>query len=110
MVIVDDSIVRGTTSLKLVRMVRHAGAREVHLRISSPPVIASCFYGIDTPTRKELIAHGRTPAAVAEMVGADSIGFLSHDGMVNSIGLSGDHLCQACFTARYPVPVPGTRS
>ncbi|HOL17817.1 MAG TPA: amidophosphoribosyltransferase [Bacillota bacterium] len=109
-VIVDDSIVRGTTSLKLVRMVRRAGAREVHLRISSPPVIASCFYGIDTPTQEELIAHGRTPAEVAEMVGADSIGFLSHEGMISSIGLPGDRVCQACFTARYPVlnPVAGS--
>ncbi len=102
-VIVDDSIVRGTTSLKLVRMVRRAGAREVHLRISSPPVIASCFYGIDTPTPRELISYKRAPAEVARLVGADSIGFLSPDGMLGAVGLQGDHLCQACFTARYPV-------
>jgi amidophosphoribosyltransferase len=102
-VIVDDSIVRGTTSLKLVRMVRRAGAREVHLRISSPPVIASCYYGIDTPTAEELISSGRVPEEVARLVGADSIGFLSHAGMVGAVGLPEGHLCQACFTARYPV-------
>ena len=97
-VIVDDSVVRGTTSMKLVRMMRRAGAREVHMRISSPPVIATCHYGIDIPTAKELISHGRTPAAVAGLLGVDSIGFLSEKGMIDAIGLSPEQLCRACFS------------
>jgi len=101
-VIVDDSIVRGTTSLKLVRMMRRAGAREVHLRISSPPVIASCRYGIDTPTAEELISAGRSNQEVVRMIGADSIGFLSPAGMLGAVGLPEDHLCQACFSGCYP--------
>ena len=101
-VIVDDSVVRGTTSMKLVRMMRRAGAREVHMRISSPPVIATCLYGIDIPTVEELVSHGRSPAAVAELIGVDSIGFLSERGMIEAIGLSPGQQCRACFTGLYP--------
>jgi amidophosphoribosyltransferase len=102
-IIVDDSIVRGTTSVKLVRLMRRAGAREVHLRISSPPVIDACFYGIDMPASHELIAHRRETAAIAREIGADSIGFLSLEETVAALGLTGEGLCRACFTGSYPV-------
>ena len=102
-VIVDDSIVRGTTSLKLVRMMRRAGAREVHLRISSPPVIGSCYYGIDTPVPEDLLAFGRSPDEIARLVRADSVGYLSMDGTVDAVGLPHGQLCRACFTGSYPI-------
>ncbi len=101
-VIVDDSIVRGTTSMQLVNMLRQAGAREVHMRISSPPVISSCYYGINTPTSSELIAS-QGSEEVARLIRADSIGFLSLEKMIESVGISGEKLCQACFTGDYPV-------
>ncbi|HVN88076.1 MAG TPA: amidophosphoribosyltransferase [Candidatus Binatia bacterium] len=105
-VVVDDSIVRGTTSRKLVTMLRHAGAREVHMRISSPPTIGSCFYGVDTPTSEELIAHSNTIDAIRDFIGADSLGYLSERGMY-AFRRDGDSngYCAACFTGRYPVPV-----
>lgn len=100
-VIVDDSIVRGTTSLKLVRLMRRAGAREVHFRVSSPPVISPCYYGIDTPDASELIAYGRSTGEIARLIGADSVGFLSHEGMVEAVGLKEETLCRACFDRCY---------
>ncbi len=102
-VLVDDSIVRGTTSLKLVRIMRRAGATEVHLRISSPPVVGSCYYGIDTPDRQDLIAYNRSAEEIAKLTGADSIGFLSMDEVVASLDLPKGVLCQACFSGDYPV-------
>ncbi len=102
-VLVDDSIVRGTTSLKLIRIMKRAGATEVHLRISSPPVIGSCYYGIDTPDKHDLIAYNNDPEQIAKMTGADSIGFLSMDQVVASLDLPQDVLCQACFSGDYPV-------
>lgn len=102
-VLVDDSIVRGTTSLKLIRIMKRAGATEVHLRISSPPVIGSCHYGIDTPDTHDLVAHNRTVEEVAELTGADSIGFLSMGEVVKAIGLPADNFCRACFTGSYPI-------
>jgi amidophosphoribosyltransferase len=102
-VIVDDSIVRGTTSVKLVRLMRRAGAREVHLRISSPPVIDACLYGIDMPASRELIAYRRKTAAIAGEIGADSLGYLSLEGTVAAVGLPEEGLCRACFTGSYPV-------
>jgi amidophosphoribosyltransferase len=102
-VIIDDSIVRGTTSRKIVKMVRDAGAREVHLRISSPPTQWPCYYGIDTPTRRELIASSHTVDEIARYVTADSIGYLSLDGMMGSLG-GGDAYCDACFTGHYAIP------
>lgn len=102
-ILVDDSIVRGTTSLKLIRIMKRAGATEVHLRISSPPVIGSCHYGIDTPDKHDLIANGRNAAEIAEMTGADSIGFLSMDQVVASLELPSEVLCKACFSGIYPV-------
>jgi amidophosphoribosyltransferase len=104
-VIVDDSIVRGTTSRKIVRMVRGAGAREVHVRISSPPIHWPCYYGIDTPTRKELIASSHSVAEIARYLGADSLGYLSLDGLLKAAGGDPAHYCHACFTGGYRVGI-----
>ncbi|MCB9667528.1 MAG: amidophosphoribosyltransferase [Myxococcales bacterium] len=102
-VVVDDSIVRGTTSRKIVRMIRDSGAREVHLRISSPPTRWPCYYGIDTPQQDELIAAHHTPEEVASYVTADSLGYLSAEGLHTAVGKSG--FCDACFSGDYPVPL-----
>jgi amidophosphoribosyltransferase len=107
-VVVDDSIVRGTTSRKLVHMLRQAGAREVHMRISSPPTTHPCFYGIDTPTREELIASSHDVAGIREYLGADSLAYLSVEGMYAFTGRQGNGFCDACFTGKYPVPVDDT--
>ena len=105
-VIVDDSIVRGTTSRKIVNMVRHAGAREVHMRISSPPTIGSCFYGVDTPTSEELIASANSVDGIRNYITADSLGYLSERGMYAFLKPGErDGFCAACFTGRYPVPI-----
>lgn len=105
-VMIDDSIVRGTTSRRIVRLLREAGATEVHVRITSPPFINPCFYGIDTPTRKELIASSRTVEQIRQEIEADSLYFLSHKGVVDSIGQREDEwnrgLCMACFDNDYP--------
>jgi amidophosphoribosyltransferase len=102
-VIVDDSIVRGTTSRKIVKMVRGAGAREVHMRISSPPIQWPCYYGIDTPTRKELIAATHRTDEIRRYLGADSLGYLSLDGMLKATGSDPANFCHACFTGNYRV-------
>lgn len=99
--VIDDSIVRGTTSRKLVRMIRDAGAREVHLRISSPPTRWPCFYGIDTPSRSELIAASYSPHEIAKYVTADSLAYLSVEGLHSAVG--GGGFCDACFSGDYPV-------
>jgi amidophosphoribosyltransferase len=104
-VLVDDSIVRGTTLTKLVNMIRAAGAREVHARISSPPTIGPCFYGIDTPTREELVAHGNSPEQIRELIGADSLGYLSLEGLRRTAASLKHGFCDACFSNEYPVPV-----
>ncbi|MEM7609427.1 MAG: amidophosphoribosyltransferase [Myxococcota bacterium] len=104
--VIDDSIVRGTTSRKIVKMLRDAGAREVHLRISSPPTRWPCFYGIDTPSREELIASQHSPEAIAQYVTADSLGYISVEGLHRAVGgegSSGGGYCDACFSGRYPV-------
>jgi len=106
-VLVDDSIVRGTTSRKLVRMIRRAGAREVHFRVGSPPVTHPCFYGIDTPSRRELIGAVKTVEEIREYLGADSLGYLSHEGLLASEREPG-RFCSACFTGRYSVAVDPT--
>jgi len=100
-VVIDDSIVRGTTSRKIVENLRKAGAIEVHMRISSPPVRHSCKYGIDTPTDEELIANAKDVAAIADFIGADSLAYLSLDGLRRAVG--GDGLCTACFDGAYPI-------
>ncbi|MCW5891878.1 MAG: amidophosphoribosyltransferase [bacterium] len=106
-VVVDDSIVRGTTSRKLVHMVRAAGAREVHMRISSPPTTNPCYYGIDTPTRQELIASSHSLEDTRAFLGADSLAYLSLPGLFAFNGGNGERFCDACFTGRYPVPLSG---
>jgi amidophosphoribosyltransferase len=105
-VVVDDSIVRGTTSRKIVKMLKSAGAREVHLRISSPPTAWPCFYGIDTPSRKELIAASHTTEEISRYVTADSLAYLSLEGLVAAAGdESGKSFCSACFSGHYPTPL-----
>jgi amidophosphoribosyltransferase len=105
-VLVDDSIVRGTTSRKIVTMVREAGAREIHVRISCPPTIAPCFYGVDTPLRAELIAANNTVDEIRRFIGADSLGYLSLEGLRRAVG-SSQGFCAACYSNDYPVPVEG---
>ncbi|MFA7060443.1 MAG: amidophosphoribosyltransferase [Pedobacter sp.] len=105
-VVIDDSIVRGTTSRKIVKMVRHAGAKEVHMRISSPPVSYPCYYGIDTPNRKELISSSHTIEEICRYITADSLGYLSEDGLLKSVGLGKTNFCKACFAGDYPVAFP----
>jgi amidophosphoribosyltransferase len=106
-VVIDDSIVRGTTSRKIVKMVRDAGAREVHLRISSPPTQWPCYYGIDTPTRRELIASSHSVDEITRYVTADSLGYLSLDGMLDTLGGNGS-FCHACFSGQYAIPFTAT--
>ena len=105
-VLVDDSIVRGTTSRKIVKMVRNAGASEVHMRISCPPTISPCFYGVDTPKRSELIAATQTLEEIRRFIGADSLGYLSLEGLLGSVGESRSSYCTSCYTGEYPVPFP----
>ncbi len=102
-VVVDDSIVRGTTSRKIVKMIRAAGAREVHVRISSPPIQWPCYYGIDTPTRKELIGASHKVDEIQRYLSADSLGYLSLEGMLKATGSDPHHFCHACFTGQYKV-------
>jgi amidophosphoribosyltransferase len=109
-VLVDDSVVRGTTSRKIVQMVRAAGATEVHMRISSPPTTHSCFYGIDTPSRETLLAYDKDLEGIREFIGADSIGYLSLEDLQASVqDRDGDSFCYACFTGDYPEPPEGAR-
>ncbi|MBA3345384.1 MAG: amidophosphoribosyltransferase [Gemmatimonadales bacterium] len=103
-VVVDDSLVRGNTSQSLVQMIRAAGAREVHLRLSSPPITGPCHYGIDTPTREELIASTHSIEEIREFLGVDSLGYLSLDGMLRAAGKM-DGFCHACFSGQYPTSV-----
>ena len=107
-IIIDDSIVRGTTSKKIVRMLREVGAREVHVRISSPPTTHSCFYGIDTPTKGELIASNMDIDQTCEYLGADSLHYISLEKMLKIFGEQKDDFCAACFDGRYPVDVTGS--
>ena len=109
-VVVDDSIVRGTTSRKIIGMIRSAGAREIHMRISSPPTIGPCHYGIDTPSREELIASSQSVDEIRDFVGADSLGYLSLEGLHAAVGQSrspdeNHGLCDACFSNEYPIAV-----
>ena len=105
-VVVDDSIVRGNTTRQIVGMLRDAGAKEVHLRISAPPIRHPCHYGIDMSTREEMIAHGKTEAEIALELGADSLAYLSLEGVYEAIGTPREHHCDACFTGEYPLGAP----
>jgi amidophosphoribosyltransferase len=102
-VVIDDSIVRGTTSRKIVRMLRAAGAREVHLRVSAPPTIGPCYYGVDTPTYEELVANTKTMEEIRAYVLADSLSYLSEKGLYSFLGEKREGFCDACFTGKYPV-------
>jgi amidophosphoribosyltransferase len=104
-VLVDDSIVRGTTSRKIVRIVREAGAREVHMRISCPPTVSPCFYGIDTPTKKELIAATHSVEEIREYLGADTLGYLSIENLRRAVGDTEGRFCLACYTSNYPTAI-----
>lgn len=106
-VLVDDSIVRGTTSRRIVDHLKNKGAKEVHLRIGSPPIKAPCYLGIDTPTRDELLASNRTMDEICRFLHADSIGYLSLEGLIDSVGIDADNLCLGCLTEKYPVEIPG---
>jgi amidophosphoribosyltransferase len=109
-VLIDDSIVRGTTSTKIVNMIRQAGAVEVHMRIASPPMSHSCYYGVDTPERSELLAAKHDVEAMAEIIGVDSLGFISLDGLYQAVGrerrlAEAPQFCDACFSGDYPTPL-----
>ena len=102
-ILIDDSIVRGTTSRKIVKMVRAAGAKEVHMRISCPPTLSPCYYGIDTPTKKELIASSHTVEEICKYIEADSLAYLSLQGLMRAVGGKGSEYCNACYTGQYPI-------
>jgi amidophosphoribosyltransferase len=104
-VLVDDSIVRGTTSKKLIKLIRSAGAKEIHLRISSPPIISPCFFGIDMPTRKELIASSQSVESIRKHLGIESLGYLSTEGMLSMPSLPNSSFCVSCFTGKYPLKI-----
>jgi len=105
-VVIDDSIVRGTTTKQVVAALRESGATEVHLRITCPPLKWPCFYGIDMPTRQELIGADLTVEEIGAYVAADSLGYLSLDGMVEAAGGGKDRFCRACFDGEYPIEIP----
>jgi amidophosphoribosyltransferase len=104
-VLIDDSIVRGTTSKKIVRMVREAGAKEIHMRISCPPTISPCYYGVDTPNKSELIAAQMSVEEIRQFIEADSLGYLSLDGMIEATGIQADSACVACWNEKYPTRI-----
>ena len=106
-VMIDDSIVRGTTSRKIVKMVRAAGATEIHMRISCPPTVSPCFYGIDTPTKKELIASSHSVEEIRKYIEADSLGYLSLAGLLRAVESSSSEYCTACYTGQYPIEFEG---
>jgi amidophosphoribosyltransferase len=105
-VVIDDSIVRGTTSRKIIKMIRSAGAKEVHFLISSPPTSYPCYYGIDTPTRKELISSSHSIEEIRKYITADSLAYLSEEGLMNAVGVAKETYCRACFSGGYPVKFP----
>jgi amidophosphoribosyltransferase len=112
-VVIDDSIVRGTTARKIIKMIRNVGAREIHVRISCPPIRFPCYYGIDTPTRKELIASSHTIEEINRYITSDTLGYLSPEGMHTAAGAAeeeGVHFCDACFSGHYPVKFPRLKS
>jgi amidophosphoribosyltransferase len=105
-ILIDDSIVRGTTSRKIVKMIKAAGAKEVHVRISCPPTISPCFYGVDTPRRADLIAATHTLEEVRKYIEADTLQYLSLEGLLQAVNAHRDRYCTSCYTGRYPVPFP----
>ena len=109
-ILIDDSIVRGTTSRKIVKMVRAAGAREVHMRIACPPTISPCFYGVDTPSRSELIAATQTLEEIRDFIEADTLAYLSLDGLLRAVRPDGASYCTSCYTGDYPVAFAARRA
>ena len=105
LVVVDDSIVRGTTTPPVVNLLKKGGAKEVHLRVCAPPIMFPCHLGVDFPTRRELIAANMTVEELREFLGADSLGYLSHEGLLRAVGLPRSELCMGCFTGNHPIPV-----
>ncbi len=105
LVVVDDSIVRGTTTPHVVGLLKRSGAKEIHLRVCAPPIMWPCHFGVDLATRKELIAASKTVEEIRRFVGSDSLGYLSHEGLIKAVGRSKNQYCMACFTGNYPVPV-----
>ena len=107
---VDDSIVRGNTQRALIRMLREAGALEIHVRISSPPVKWPCYYGIDFASRAELVAAGLEVEEIRRSIGADSLGYVSLEGLIEATTIAAENLCSACFTVEYPIEIPADLS
>jgi len=107
-VVVDDSIVRGTTTRGKIRTIRQAGAKEIHMRVSCPPIRFPCFYGIDFPTKEELLANGRDLKQIAEFLGVDSVGYISLEGLLSCATLPADHYCTACWSGKYRIPIDAT--
>lgn len=104
-ILVDDSLIRGTTTTNMVKALREAGAKEIHLRISCPPNVFPCYYGIDFPTREELLAANHTIPEMERLLGVDTLRYVSQEGMLKAVSIPGDHFCAACFTGKYPVKV-----
>jgi amidophosphoribosyltransferase len=104
-VVVDDSIVRGTTTRGKIRTLRQAGAKQIHMRVSCPPIRFPCFYGVDFPTKEELLANNRNLEQIRDFLEVDSIGYQSLDGLLSCASLPKDHYCTACWTGKYPIPV-----
>ena len=105
-VVVDDSLVRGTTSVKILRMIRKAGAKEIHMRLGSPPITHSCYFGVDTPERNQLLAAQQNIDEIREFIGADTLGFLSREGLREALGADNcDNYCYGCFSGDYPEEV-----
>jgi amidophosphoribosyltransferase len=105
-ILIDDSIVRGTTSRKIVKMVRAAGAKQIHMRVACPPTISPCFYGVDTPSRSELIAATHTTEEIRQFIEADSLAYLTLEGLLKSVAPEGGSYCTSCYTGHYPVAFP----
>jgi amidophosphoribosyltransferase len=106
-ILIDDSIVRGTTSRRIIDLIRRSGAHKIHARIGSPPIISPCYLGIDMATREELIAAHKSVKGVEFLIGADSLYYISLDGLIESIGIPKEDLCTGCLTGLYPVEIPG---
>jgi amidophosphoribosyltransferase len=105
---VEDSVVRGTTTRGKMDSLRKAGAREIHLRVASPPIRHPCYYGIDFPSRRELVAHQRSVPEIAESLGVDSLAYLSLEGMLAALKNANGNFCHACFSGEYPIPIDAT--
>ena len=107
-VVIEDSIVRGTTLRHLVNMIRSAGAKEIHVRVSAPPIISPCYYGMDFPTKKELIASSKSVEEIRQFIGADSLNYLTLEQLLDSVPQSDGGYCCACFDGKYPIPIEDT--